>query len=73
MLIAPELMRAIDDWADARADRSEAIRRLLEIGLKATPPNPEDVATDIPSAPASLWPMPADIEQALADRPKRRK
>ena len=55
MLIAPELISAIDDWADARADgsRSEAIRRLLEIGLKAAPPKPEDVVTDIPAAPAS--------------------
>jgi hypothetical protein len=68
MLIAPELIRVIDDWADARADgsRSEAIRRLLEIGLKAAPPKPEDVVTDIPAAPASLWPMPTEVEQAIS-------
>jgi len=68
MSITLELMRAIDDWADARADgsRSEAIRRLLEVGLKAAPPKPEDVVTDIPAAPASLWPMPEDLERALS-------
>jgi hypothetical protein len=67
MSITRELIRAIDDWADARADgsRSEAIRQLLEIGLKAAPPKPEDVVTDIPAAPASLWPMPTEVEQAL--------
>jgi hypothetical protein len=35
--LSPELRRKVDGWADEQADepsRSEAIRRLLEIGLK---------------------------------------
>jgi hypothetical protein len=41
--LAPEIGAAVDKWASAQADaptRSEAIRRLVEIGLKAKGKSP---------------------------------
>jgi hypothetical protein len=76
------LLSAVDDWRSAQDDtpsRPEAIRRLVDLGLKAAPrtrtrpPKPGDVVISAPAEPASLWPMPADVEQALDEQPKRRK
>jgi Arc/MetJ-type ribon-helix-helix transcriptional regulator len=77
----PELIRSIDQWAAAHADgsRSEAMRRLLELGLKAAPrrgthTSQRDAVQDAPAEPTSLWPMPGDVvAPELASQPKRRK
>jgi hypothetical protein len=71
----PGLIRSIDVWAAAHADgsRSEAIRRLVELALKATPSKHDNVQ-DAPAEPASLWPMPSDlVAQELSRQMKRRK
>jgi Arc/MetJ-type ribon-helix-helix transcriptional regulator len=71
----PGLIRSIDDWAAAHADgsRSEAIRRLVELALKAAPSKHDNVR-DAPAEPASLWPMPSDlVAQELSRQMKRRK
>jgi hypothetical protein len=78
----PELIRSIDEWAAAHAggSRSEAIRRLIELGLKAAPRGPtrlskhDDAVQDAPAEPASLWPMPSDlVAQERTRQPKRTK
>jgi hypothetical protein len=78
--ISADARKQIEAWAEAQADNpslSEAIRRPFELGLKAAPHQPErppePVVTATPAEPASLWPMPTDVEQALSDQPKRRK
>jgi hypothetical protein len=65
-----EMIEAVDGWADKNGTtRSAAIRQFIEQGLSATPHKPAEV----PAEPASLWPMPTDVEQALANKPKRKK
>ena len=78
--ISVDARKQIEAWAEAQADNpslSEAIRRLFELGLKAAPHqperSPEPIVTAAPAEPASLWPMPADVKQALDEQPKRRK
>jgi hypothetical protein len=78
--LQPEYADKIDDWRRQQHDhpnRPEAIRRLIELALKGAPtnppPEPSDVVMDDSAKPASLWPMPVDIERALADQPKRKK
>jgi hypothetical protein len=70
--ISADARKQIEAWAEAQADKpslSEAIRRLFELGLKAAPHqrerSPEPVVTAAPTEPASLWPMPTEVEQAL--------
>jgi hypothetical protein len=65
-------LSALDGWITGQPDpkptRPEAIRRLFELGLKHAPHQPErsePVVTAAPTQPASLWPMPTEVEQAI--------
>jgi hypothetical protein len=65
-----DLLSSVDDWRSAQDDapsRPEAIRQLVELGLKHAAPqqqrSPEPVVT---AAPTSLWPMPTDVDQAIS-------
>jgi hypothetical protein len=67
----PELIQSIDQWGRKnKVSRSEAVRHLIELGLKHAPHqperSPEPVVTAAPAEPASLWPMPKDVEQAIS-------
>jgi hypothetical protein len=72
--LQPENLLAVDAWiadqGEPRPSRPEAIRQLLELGLKYAPPqpkrSPEPVVPAAPTEPASLWPMPEDFERALS-------
>src|ERR1700693_1579903 len=75
--ISADARKQIEAWAETQADNpslSEAIRRLFELGLKAAPHqperSPEPVVTAAPAEPASLWPMPTEVEQALGGSPE---
>jgi len=66
-------MSALDAWIasqNPKPSRPEAVRQLLELGLKHAPHqperSPEPVVTTAPAEPASLWPMPEDFERALS-------
>src|ERR1700674_867998 len=67
------LLSAVDDWRSAQDEapsRPEAIRQLVELGLKHAPHqperSPEPVVTAAPAGPASLCPMPEDFERGLS-------
>src|SRR5580700_1184430 len=63
-----EMIKALDHWAEKNATtRSEAIRRLVEEGLKHGLRSPKlgDVTTSGPAEPPSLWPMPTEVERVL--------
>lgn len=45
MRVAPKFLEAVDEWRRAQTDipsRAEAIRRLVEAGIKATEPRSAD-------------------------------
>jgi hypothetical protein len=67
LAITEAMDAAINDWRRRHEDlpnRLEAIRRLIELGLHHAPHKP--ASGDIAIAePASLWPMPTEVEQAL--------
>jgi hypothetical protein len=72
--LQPDNLSALDGWITGQPDpkptRPEAIRRLFELGLKHAPSqperSPEPVVTAAPAEPASLWPMPTEVEQAIS-------
>jgi hypothetical protein len=69
--LQPDQMAALDGWTagqpDPKPTRPEAIRRLLELGLKHAPRQPEGWPEPVvTAAPASLWPMPTDVDQAIS-------
>ena len=71
--LQPNQMAALDTWIveqDDAPSRPEAMRRLFELGLKHAPRrsehSTEPIVTAAPAEPASLWPMPTDVEQAIS-------
>src|SRR5580704_7034976 len=69
--LQPDNLSALDGWITGQPDpkptRPEAIRRLFELGLKHAPHQPERSPEPVVmAAPASLWPMPTDVDQAIS-------
>jgi hypothetical protein len=72
--LQPGDLSTIDAWIagqpDPKPTRPEAIRRMIALTSKHAPHqperSPEPVVTAAPAEPASLWPMPKDVEQAIS-------